>query len=121
MSEPFLTLGDLEALEAAVVHSHREPVIIFKHSPACGISAQAHQNLSGWLAGGRVSSPAYLVSVREQRALSSAISARFGIRHESPQVLILHGGAVRWHGSHWHVNPREVEAAVETLLAPFGR
>jgi bacillithiol system protein YtxJ len=115
VTDPFLPLRDLDALEAALARADREPIIIFEHSPTCGISAQSHHELSDWLAAHDASVPAYLVDVRAQRALSAAIASRFGIRHESPQLLLVHGGIVRWHGSHWHVNADEVQTALEAL------
>ena len=56
--------------------------------------------------------------MKVQRQVSTAIADRFRIRHESPQVLVVSDGAVRWHGSHYHVNPREVQAALDQLGAP---
>jgi len=115
VTDPFLPLRDLDALEAALARAEREPIIIFKHSPTCGTSAQAWHDLSGWLATREAGVPAYLVDVRARRALSAAIAGRLGIRHESPQLLLVHGGVVRWHGSHWHVNALEVQTALEAL------
>ena len=43
---------------------------------------------------------AYLVDVRAERPLSQDIAARTGVRHESPQVIILRRGAVVWSASH---------------------
>ena len=113
MTEPFLPLADLASLHAAVERSRNEPVLIFKHSAACGVSAQAYDDVREWYAGGGVAVPIFLLHVRQQRAISNAVADRFGIRHESPQVLLLDRGEVRWHGSHWHVNGREVQRALD--------
>jgi bacillithiol system protein YtxJ len=122
VTELFLPLPDHEALDAALARSVREPILIFKHSATCGISAQALHELSGWLESRpQPSTPVYLVHVRHQRAVSTEIAERFGIRHESPQLLLVERGGVRWHGSHWHVNAPEVQAAVETLAASAGQ
>jgi bacillithiol system protein YtxJ len=37
----FLTLDDTEQLDRIVAASHDRPVVIFKHSPECGTSAEA--------------------------------------------------------------------------------
>ena len=42
----------------------------------------------------------YVVHVVEQRALSNAIAARTGVRHESPQAILLEAGRVSWNASH---------------------
>ena len=107
----------MEALAAALARAVREPIIIFKHSPTCGTSAQARHELSGWLATCEAGVPAYLVDVRADRAVSTALAEHFAIRHESPQILLIDRGVVRWHGSHWHVNAREVEAAIDARVA----
>ncbi|MDH4063436.1 MAG: thioredoxin family protein, partial [Acidobacteriota bacterium] len=83
-----------------------------------GISAQAHAEIGDWLAVGGGALPVYLVSVREHRAVSTTIAERFGVRHESPQLLLVHGGVVRWHGSHFRVTPAAIDAAVGRLPRP---
>jgi bacillithiol system protein YtxJ len=49
--------------------------------------------------------------------VSNAVADRFRIRHESPQIVLVEDGAVRWHRSHWHVNGREVQQALDSLTA----
>jgi len=44
-----------------------------------------------------------MVDVIRQRPLSREIAARLGIRHESPQTILIRGGAVGWHASHYDV------------------
>ena len=53
-----------------------------------------------------------LVDVLSQRPLSQAIEAKFGVRHESPQILIIEDGEVMWHASHRGVAPDRVRAAL---------
>jgi len=113
VTEPFVPLLDLPALESALDRARREPILLFKHSPTCGISAQAYHDVADWYATTRATVPLFVVDVRRHRPVSDAIASRFGIRHESPQVLLVAGDAVRWHGSHWHVNGREVQQALD--------
>ena len=112
-----MPLDDVPALDAALDRARREPILIFKHSATCGISAQACHELADWYERNKVTVPVFLVHVRQHRAVSNAVAERFGIRHESPQVLLVDGGQVRWHGSHWHVNGREVQQALDALSA----
>jgi bacillithiol system protein YtxJ len=112
VTDPFLPLPDAHALETALAQSARRPIILFKHSPTCGISAQAHADLADWLERDGADVAAYVVHVRANRAVSDEMARRFRIRHESPQVFVVEDGAVRWHGSHWHVNAREVSEAI---------
>ena len=115
MTDPFLPLTDLPALEAALACSQAGPILIFKHSATCGISAQAHHELTEWQARHTPRATMYKIDVRGHREVSNAVADRFRIRHESPQIVLVEDGAVRWHRSHWHVNGREVQQALDSL------
>ena len=110
-------LRDLHELDIALARAVSEPIVIFKHSPTCGVSAQASEEIDELLESAALPLPLYVVSVRAQREVSDAIAQRFGIRHESPQVLMLHRGAVLWHASHFRVNAAEIHKAVERFAA----
>ena len=112
-SRSFIPLTDLAQIDAAVARSSVEPVLIFKHSRTCGTSAEAHEEVSALLAGA-LKTPVYLVDVRSARQVSNAIAQRFGIRHESPQMLLLDRGRVLWNASHYHVNEREILQALRS-------
>jgi len=43
---------------------------------------------------------AYLMDVRAERPLSQQVATRTGVRHESPQVIVLWRGAAVWSASH---------------------
>jgi bacillithiol system protein YtxJ len=120
VTDPFLPLTDLSALEAALARSQVEPILIFKHSATCGISAQAHYELAEWRARHGSRAMMYKIDVRSHRDVSNAVADRFRIRHESPQIVLVEDGAVRWHRSHWHVNGREVQQALDSLTAASG-
>jgi bacillithiol system protein YtxJ len=106
----FAVLDRPDQLEALVELSFRQPVLIIKHSPACGTSFQALDDLEenrDLLAGLDV----HLIDVLQQRALSQAIASRFRVRHESPQVLLLLNGRVCWNASHFRVTAEAVRRA----------
>lgn len=104
------TQADIDAL---IERSQFGPVVIFKHSPACGTSAQAYDELSSLLLE-QEPVEVHLLDVLGNRALSQALAARLAVRHESPQVLVFDRGAVRWHGSHWRVTADAVRTAVRS-------
>lgn len=115
MSLHFHRLTTIQDLDQALVASHTKPIVIFKHSPTCGTSAMASEELQDLKDDDPVAD-IYVVFVREARAVSDAIVERFGIRHESPQVLIVKDGAVTWHRSHFHVTAPQVRKALATLI-----
>lgn len=83
--------GDLDAL---IDRSSRETAVLFKHSTACPISAQAHRELHRFLAGRTGAEPfVALVRVIEERPISQEVARRLGVPHESPQAIVLRGGA----------------------------
>ncbi len=84
--------------------------LLFKHSLVCPVSAAAFNEYRHFLAQGSV--PTAWLDVRGQRQLSQAVEARTGVRHESPQALLLEAGAVVWHASHGDITRDSLRAAV---------
>ncbi|MGE3509242.1 MAG: bacillithiol system redox-active protein YtxJ [Vicinamibacterales bacterium] len=111
---PLRRLDSIGQIDSAVEQSRNAPVLIFKHSITCGLSAQAYDELLNAL---RESSPpiAYVVCVQTDRAVSSAVAQRFGIRHESPQLLVLARGRVCWSASHFRVSAPAIRRAMSQL------
>ena len=80
--------------------SETGPVVLFKHSNRCGVSTIAKRSLENdWHEGYR-GIPFYHIDVIADRAVSNAVADRFDIRHESPQMLVIHNGTVHDHASH---------------------
>lgn len=112
---PFVPLQTSEALAAAEARSDEEPVVIFKHSTQCGISSRARQRLAALTESG--DPPVYEVVVQQARALSDEIGRRFGLRHETPQVIVLHEGRPVFDASHSRVRAEAVRQAATDLAA----
>jgi bacillithiol system protein YtxJ len=113
-------LETLDDLTAAVEGSASRPAVIFKHSRTCGTSMQAYDEVSTLLAGPGLPADVYLVPVQSSRAVSNAVESQFGIRHESPQILLLQDGSVVWHASHFRVTASAIQRAV-AQLSPVAR
>jgi bacillithiol system protein YtxJ len=107
--QPLTSLGELDT---ALARSSTRPIVIFKHSRTCGTSVQAFEEIEEVLSRG-LGAETFLVDVRAHRGISQAIAARFHVRHESPQVLLIQDGAVRWHSSHFRVTADAIAAAVQ--------
>ncbi len=85
-------------------------VYLFKHSTRCGASLRAYRQVTRYEeADGPV--PIFLIDVITERDLSRAIADRLGIRHQSPQVILLSCGAPVWHASHSGVTAEALAAA----------
>ena len=85
---PFHALTDPDDLDAAFDRSEQEPIVLYKHSATCGISRRARHRLEP-LAAADDAPPVFEVVVQEARPVSNAIAERLGIRHETPQVIVL--------------------------------
>ena len=85
--------------------------IIFKHSKICPVSGIALEEMQIF-AGKHPDIPVYLVDVLAHRPLSQKTSAYYGIRHESPQVIIIQSGAAGWNASHYAITAAKVAAAL---------
>jgi bacillithiol system protein YtxJ len=53
-----------------------------------------------------------LVKVIESRPVSNQIAEDLGVKHESPQVILLKGGASYWNASHWAITEEHIHAVV---------
>lgn len=103
----FINTVDISALDELLARSQTTPVVVFKHSLTCSISASVYKDMADYA--GDVA----LVVVQRARALSDEIAARTGVRHESPQALVLRHGRAVWHASHYDITPEDVQRAVE--------
>jgi bacillithiol system protein YtxJ len=106
----FAPVTDAGALDELVARSHETPVVLFKHSTTCPISARAHHQMAKLPAdvAGQIS----LVVVQRARELSRRVAEQTGIRHESPQAIILRNGQAVWSASHFDITAEAVEQAV---------
>ena len=109
-----ISLHTADQFEQLLRESHHDPVVIFKHSATCGTSAQAYDEVEEFLhanPGARV----HIVDVWSGRALSQHIAKALGVRHESPQLLVISGGHVVWHASHFRANAQSLRNALDRL------
>ena len=98
-------------LEQLIEQSQAGLVFVFKHSTQCPISTVAYEEFTDFIR----SVPGIVcgsVLVIENRKLSNAIAERFGVRHESPQALLIKSGRVVWHASHWSITPDSLSEAL---------
>jgi bacillithiol system protein YtxJ len=115
---PDLTaLNHVEDLDRVLSESHTRPLLLFKHSFSCGVSAEAldelidHLNADIIAAG--VPDPRYaIVTVQTHREVSNAVSSKLGVRHETPQALLIRDGRVVWSASHFRVTADAMKKAL---------
>ena len=96
-------LCDLAALEAAIEESRERPVLLFKHSRSCGISCEALDELRAHLDDASAAAAYKLITVQSHRTVSDRAAERVGVRHETPQAILLRNGRPVWNASHFRI------------------
>lgn len=108
-----LRLTSENEIEQLTSLSHQRPTLIFKHSTACPISSRSYGLYRDYVEGTPADADVLFteVYVIEHRTVSNAIAGRFGVRHESPQALLISNGESVWHASHWEITEEAIDAA----------
>ncbi len=114
-----IPLNSIEDLNACLAASEQGPVFIFKHSTACPISGGAHQRVTSFISksGEETLPPFYMVKVIEARPVSNAIAEALGVRHQSPQLLLVKDRKALWNASHHGVHGEAIASALGEHLA----
>jgi bacillithiol system protein YtxJ len=119
---PVQRLTAIDQVDALLRESAAHPVLVFKHSLTCGTSAQALEELAAHLERGEGPHANYaLVTVQTHRDVSTAISTKLGIRHETPQALLIMDGRVVWNASHFRVTADAITKAIQAHQAALPR
>jgi bacillithiol system protein YtxJ len=104
-----------DALWAAQAAADAPPALVFKRSPTCPISRRAEEAFERFAASPAAGTPLrlYRVDVIAARPASQKIAADTGVKHESPQALLLGPGRkVLWHASHHAIDEQALAKAV---------
>jgi bacillithiol system protein YtxJ len=125
MHPDLTSLEHVDELHRLIDESQSRPVLLFKHSRSCGASLEALDELVAHLndrlgdrgperSAPRDSRPLQyaMVTVQTHRAISNAVAQRLGVRHETPQALLIRDGRVVWSASHFRVTAAAVEDAI---------
>ena len=104
MKAKFIEVNSNEELDRLFEQSNEKPVVLFKHSLTCPISAGVYQEISG------ADADVNIVVMQNARSVSTAIAERTGVRHESPQAIVLKNGKPVYHASHYDVTAADVES-----------
>ena len=106
MSANFIKLDSTERLEELFEQSHEKPVVLFKHSTSCPISAGVYEEVT------RVNGDINLIVMQSARDISNVVAEKTGIRHESPQAIVLRGGEPVYHASHFDVTAEAINGEI---------
>jgi bacillithiol system protein YtxJ len=110
---PFEHLSDIDELDAAIAESRERPVLLFKHSRTCGISCEALDELRAHVQQGDIRAAYKMITVQSHRRVSDEAAARLGVRHETPQAILLRDGRAVWKASHFRITKEQLDSALQ--------
>lgn len=100
-------LTDLGQLNEIIALSNEKPVAIFKHSTRCSVSRMALKQFENeFNSSDKVTS--YFLDLIEYRAISNEIANRFGVTHQSPQLILIKEGKAIYNVSHSDIDAEEL-------------
>lgn len=109
-------IKSVEEWEEVFHSSLQQPVLVFKHSTTCPISADAHAQFQGHLAENAHEQVHYvLVKVIESRPVSNRIAEDVDLKHESPQAILIKDRQAIWNKSHFDITKEALSAALAIL------
>lgn len=100
-----IQLNEIEAI------SQEKPVVIFKHSTRCSISRMAlkqferEYDLNETVA-------AYFLDLIAHRDISNGIASKFGVYHESPQLIVIKNGKAVYDVSHSDIDAEALKTKI---------
>lgn len=92
------------------------PLLFFKHSERCPISAMAFNEF-------RMFSEKYphipcaVIDVLQHRSVSNLLAEKVNVEHASPQVVAVSNGKMYWYASHHQIHLEALENNNETSLS----
>lgn len=105
----WLPLTATNQINEIVEHSSSTPCIIYKHSTRCSLSSLARHRLErAWMFDKHVVLP-YFLDLIADREVSNLVEQRFGVKHQSPQLLLIKDGQCVYHASHLDINARSLQ------------
>lgn len=106
-------LFEIDELQEVYESSVERPILLFKQSTTCPISAGAFQQFNTFLNNNEGDYDAYFVKVRESRPVSDQIAEDLGIRHQSPQIFLIKDQEAMWNESHSKITVESIKEALQ--------
>jgi len=103
-----IELKSLDQWQDLLKQSNEKPIIIFKHSITCPISASAYQKIIQAENDKTISELIYIVIVQKNREVSNKIAKDLKIWHQSPQVIIVKNKIAVYNTSHNEIDPTKM-------------
>jgi bacillithiol system protein YtxJ len=103
----WIELTNLMQLDSIVTGSVEKPIAIFKHSTRCSISRFALKQFENQF-DAHDAVDLYFLDLIENREVSNQIANRFGVMHQSPQLLLIKNGQSVYDVSHSDIDAKDL-------------
>ncbi|MBI3650804.1 MAG: bacillithiol system redox-active protein YtxJ [Acidobacteria bacterium] len=113
MSNNLQELHSLQDLQQVLEDSTHRPVLIFKHSNSCPISGRGFKQFQAYLENADPRASYHLITVQNARPLSNEVAQRLGVRHETPQAILVRDGREIWNASHFEITVEALQTAIK--------
>lgn len=102
----FCPITTTEELDNVFTTTDGRPQVVFLDDPWCPISAAARRQMK------RLDGVVRTIDVSQRSDLTRQLAARTGIRHESPQAIVVNGGVAVWNASHSRISSQAIAQAI---------
>ena len=107
----WIPLQHLGQLDEIVAFSNAKPAVIFKHSTRCSVSRFALKQFENEFDFPEKVTP-YFLDLIAFREISNDIASRFGVQHQSPQLILIKDGKAIYNASHSDIDAGELKSKV---------
>lgn len=101
-------LERMTQLDEIVEESKSQPILIYKHSTRCGISGMTMNRLERSWSDELNKLKVYYLDLIAFRNISNEIAKKFGVYHESPQVIMIKDGRAIYDASHMEISVERI-------------
>lgn len=108
----WMQLTTMDQLDDIAQQSSDKPVVIFKHSTRCSISRMALRQFESEFDLHDKVTP-YFLDLLSHRDISNEIARRFGVSHQSPQLLLIQNGNVIYDTSHNDIDAARLKSKLK--------
>lgn len=107
-------LTELKQLDDLAAASFKKPVLIFKHSTRCGVSRMVLKNFEKHYALNDDDISPWFLDLLAYRDVSNEIASRFGVVHQSPQLILISRGECIYTASHSDIDANDIQEKIGT-------
>lgn len=107
----WIQLTDLGQLNEIIDLSTQKSVAIFKHSTRCSVSRMVLKQFENEFDLQDKVVP-YFLDLLEHRDISNEIASRFGVQHQSPQLIVIKDGKAIYNASHESIDTLKLKQFV---------